>query len=126
MSSRYRGADSLNIIKQGDPNRVEKQVKRFECSACGCVWEAEKSEYFYELSALNIPIVCQCPTCNRVVTNRMYDDGSVIKGERIEMCRTCENWQKDKNCLLTKCVHHKDCTNDGFIHYKQCKRHELD
>ena len=116
----------MNIIKPGDLSKVNSTVKRFVCSACGCEWEAEKTEYFYECSVPNLPIVCQCPTCNRVVTNHMYDDGSVIKGERIEMCRTCENWQKDKNCLLARCAHYKDCTHDGFIHYKRCKRHDLD
>lgn len=116
----------MNIIKQGDSNRVERQVKRFECSACGCVWEADKTEYFNDWSTYDIPTVCKCPTCNRVVMDHICADGSILSGDRIEMCRTCENWQKDKDCLLNRCVHHWDCTRDGFIQYKPGKRHDLD
>lgn len=34
----------MKIIKQGDLDKL-KQTKRFECKKCGCVFEAEKSEY---------------------------------------------------------------------------------
>ena len=116
----------MNIIKQGDLSRVENRIKRFVCSACGCEWEADKTEYFYDWSTHDIPRVCQCPTCNRVCHDHVYEDGSLLRGTRLEMCRTCANWKKDTECLLTRCVNYDSCTSDGYILYKQCDRHELD
>ena len=34
----------MKIIKEGDLNRVKK-IKRFECDVCGCIFEADKTEY---------------------------------------------------------------------------------
>lgn len=51
----------MKIIKQGnyDPNRT----KRFECKNCGCIFEADKSEYKDYFQYNQTDYYCECPTC---------------------------------------------------------------
>ncbi len=34
----------MQIIKKGDLNKLKK-IKRFECDKCGCIFEADQTEY---------------------------------------------------------------------------------
>ena len=44
----------------------EGNARRFQCEACGCVWEADRSEYHRETDFRNGHYyVCKCPTCER-------------------------------------------------------------
>lgn len=58
----------MKIIKPGDPGRLDT-TRRFECAACGCVFEANATEYIKESDFRNgIFCRCACPTCRRQVT----------------------------------------------------------
>lgn len=56
----------MKIIKEG---KVPTGTKRFECKECGCIFEADKSEYVFPSSLAfqrdGIVAECKCPTCNR-------------------------------------------------------------
>ena len=52
----------MNIIKKGDLKRLDK-TRRFSCDKCGCVWEANQTEYRHENDRHCDLIVCSCPTC---------------------------------------------------------------
>ena len=57
----------MKIIKEGDLKRVSS-MRRFECERCGCVWEADASEYRVESDFRNGHYcVMACPTCRRDV-----------------------------------------------------------
>lgn len=64
----------MKIIKQGDLNRLG-EIKCFKCKACGCVFEADNTEYKREYSQREnrgwFAIIC--PTCDRWVTTEHYD-----------------------------------------------------
>lgn len=68
----------MRIIKHGDVNRL-RQILRFECKSCGCVFEADNTEYKHDFSQregcgwYTVP----CPTCKKRVT---VDDDKVLKG----------------------------------------------
>ena len=55
----------MNIIQQGDPKRLDKTM-RFTCSACGCIWDANPTEYRREDDRFSILYVCKCPTCGQL------------------------------------------------------------
>lgn len=59
----------MKIIKQGDINRL-KEIKRFECKSCGCIFEAENAEYKREYSQRDDCgwYAIKCPTCQTWVT----------------------------------------------------------
>lgn len=44
----------MKILKQGkskeEIDRIIKRVRQFECSICGCVFEANDTEYKYQFS----------------------------------------------------------------------------
>ena len=64
----------MKIIKQGDLNRLDS-VRRFTCSTCGCIWDANSREYRKAWDRNADVIVCECPTCGR----KSYDSLRVIK-----------------------------------------------
>lgn len=59
----------MRIIQHGDPNRLKK-IKRFECGQCGCIFEAESTEYKHEFSQREMCgwYEAHCPTCHSTVT----------------------------------------------------------
>ena len=65
----------MKIIKQGksqdEVNRIIKQVRQFECSICGCVFEADDTEYKYQFSQREGTEwwECKCPNCGKL-TNK--------------------------------------------------------
>lgn len=55
----------MKIIQDGNLERITKPM-RFKCNECGCVFEAEKGEYKYELSGKNEDMYkCECPYCHK-------------------------------------------------------------
>ena len=67
----------MKIIKPGDLGRLET-VKRFECSKCGCIWEAGPAEYSVRFDRNDIAHLCACPTCNALV-RYMGEEGEMNK-----------------------------------------------
>ena len=59
----------MEIIKQGDPNKVKGTIK-FECKQCGCVFKAERSEWFYETLGGKVGYTSFCPYCGRKVWDK--------------------------------------------------------
>jgi len=56
----------MTIIVEGDLNRLNK-VKRFSCRECGCVFDADKTEYTAESQYNETYYKCTCPTCGNTV-----------------------------------------------------------
>ena len=62
---------AIKIIK---PGKKPDTTERFECSYCGCVFDADGYEYELEFDSLNSRYcyAADCPTCGRTV--RKPDD----------------------------------------------------
>lgn len=56
----------MKIIKDGDLERLDT-TRRFECSKCGCIFDASASEYHKEWDMNNTLLACECPTCHEYV-----------------------------------------------------------
>ena len=59
----------MKIIKKGI---LPKYTKTFTCEKCGCIFEADKTEYFgssqMEVMHDGLPgHKCKCPTCGNMV-----------------------------------------------------------
>lgn len=56
----------MEIIKQGDCNKA-KGIVKFECTQCGCIFKAERGEWFYAPSMAQqrgeTTYMCFCPCC---------------------------------------------------------------
>lgn len=62
----------MKIIKQGkskeEIDRITKQVRQFECPTCGCVFEADNTEYKYHFGQGAGLWECDCPNCGMLTT----------------------------------------------------------
>lgn len=64
----------MKIIKQGkskeEIDRITKQVRRFECPVCGCIFEADNTEYKHEFRQIESAEwwECKCPNCGKLTT----------------------------------------------------------
>ena len=57
----------MKIITKGDVRKARKVI-RFECKRCGCVFEADSTEFDKEFIASNEWYYhCKCPTCKKGV-----------------------------------------------------------
>ena len=57
----------MKIIKEGDLSKLDT-TRRFECTACGCIWEANATEYRRTQGRYNEDLICcECPTCHKEV-----------------------------------------------------------
>lgn len=56
----------MKIIIPGDATRLKK-IKSFTCKECGCVFEADKTEYRSESQYNEEYYACKCPTCGQWV-----------------------------------------------------------
>lgn len=52
----------MEIIKHGK-HEESKKVEVFRCSACGCIFKADKSEYKIEVDENLVVHYCKCPEC---------------------------------------------------------------
>ena len=48
----------MTILQKGNLDLL-KAVMRFKCYNCGCLWEADNSEY----QTHGVAITCKCPIC---------------------------------------------------------------
>lgn len=57
----------MKIIKQGKSKEkleaILKATKRFECTTCGCIFEADKGEYTHTTQYNETHYYCKCPNC---------------------------------------------------------------
>lgn len=53
----------MKIIKEGNLVARVPMARRFECSCCGCVFEASPAEYRIETAKNGAFCICTCPTC---------------------------------------------------------------
>lgn len=60
----------MKIIKLGRrlSDKDKREVKRFECGRCGCVFEADNSEYKHTFYMNEDVFLCPCPNCARVTS----------------------------------------------------------
>lgn len=58
----------MKILKHGNPERLKKIVI-FTCKHCGCVFEADKTEYKYSSFRNEESYQIECPECG----NAVYD-----------------------------------------------------
>lgn len=56
----------MKIIKKGDLNRM-KVIKTFDCNFCGCLFEADKTEYKVGSQYNETYYYAVCPFCGRKV-----------------------------------------------------------
>ena len=54
----------MKIIKQGNINKL-KAVIRFTCSKCGCIFEADNTEYKISSQYNEEYCYCECPFCHK-------------------------------------------------------------
>ena len=54
----------MKIIKEGNKRQLNK-IKRFECTSCGCIFEADKTEYRSGNQYNESYYYCECPFCKR-------------------------------------------------------------
>lgn len=54
----------MKIIKEGDPSK-NRYPKRFICNQCGCVFEADNSEYNQAYDHGETSYLADCPACGK-------------------------------------------------------------
>lgn len=59
----------MKIIKRGNVQKLKK-IKTFSCGNCGCVFEADNTEYDVCSQYNEIYCQCKCPCCNKTVYRR--------------------------------------------------------
>lgn len=64
-----KGGTDLKIIKEGTKERLDR-LKRFECEKCGCIFDADKTEYESGSQYNDTYYFCKCPFCG----NDMYNE----------------------------------------------------
>lgn len=63
----------MTIIRPGNEAAINTIV-RFSCDMCGCLFEADSSEYKIQRDFRNGRYFsCPCPTCKRTVYSRPED-----------------------------------------------------
>lgn len=64
----------MKIIKQGkskeEVGKIIKRVRQFECSICGCIFEADDTEYkhYFDREKRAESWECECPNCGELTT----------------------------------------------------------
>lgn len=57
----------MKIIREGDRDaayRKKRHIVQFICDKCGCIWDAEETEYHMVSNGYNeLYAACNCPTC---------------------------------------------------------------
>lgn len=51
----------MKILKSGN---TSLNIKRFECEHCGCIFEADDTEYVEDWRTPKPE--CECPTCHKI------------------------------------------------------------
>ena len=61
----------MKILKQGDVNKL-KAIKTFNCSSCGCLFEADNTEYKTVSNYYEEYNYIKCPCCGGVIYKEVY------------------------------------------------------
>ena len=61
----------MTVIQEGDLSRLDG-IKRFTCHRCGCIFEADKTEYELNDQFILPYYACTCPTCEHKVYIAQY------------------------------------------------------
>ncbi len=56
----------MKIIKKGNIKKLMK-VKTFNCKFCGCLFEADNTEYKIGSQYNEEYVYCECPFCHKTV-----------------------------------------------------------
>lgn len=59
----------MKILKKGDMRRLVR-TRQFNCAVCGCVFEADESEYSPITQYNEIWYNCHCPYCDKLVLDK--------------------------------------------------------
>lgn len=62
----------MKIITHGKPKEELYPARRFECSRCGCVFEAEYEEYGTVIQFFKTYYICECPECSCQAQEQTY------------------------------------------------------
>lgn len=64
----------MKIIQDGNPDKL-KEIVRFTCKKCDCIFEAEKGEYKTDSQYNETYYICECPFChNSCSSNKQVQD----------------------------------------------------
>lgn len=55
----------MEIIKLGRNPKPISAIRRFKCTYCGCVFEADKNEYECGSQYSDFYYSCKCPCCGQ-------------------------------------------------------------
>lgn len=61
----------MKIIRNGDKNKL-KQIQTFDCDFCGCLFEADNTEYKIGSQYNEEYYYIKCPFCGRNVYKEVY------------------------------------------------------
>lgn len=61
----------MKIIKYGDKKKL-KIIKTFDCDFCGCIFEADNTEYKIGSQYNEEYYYIKCPFCSRTVYKEIY------------------------------------------------------
>lgn len=61
----------MKIIKDGDAKKI-KNIKTFDCDFCGCLFEADNTEYKIGSQYNEEYYYIKCPFCGRTVYKEVY------------------------------------------------------
>lgn len=67
----------MKILKEGNIDVINK-VKRFECTNCGCIFEATKDEYKIGSQYNTTYYTCECPFCHEIAGSVRIREGDYI------------------------------------------------
>ena len=55
----------MKIIREGNLEAA-KEIKRFECASCKCIFEADRDEYSRQVGSFNeTMLTAKCPCCDK-------------------------------------------------------------
>ena len=63
----------MKILKPGTIEQMNR-VKRFGCLTCGCIFEADNTEYQPECFRNETYYNCECPCCGKSTSYEMERD----------------------------------------------------
>lgn len=70
----------IKIIREG---KIDKQVLRFTCQNCGCIFEGEKGDYNWSYYQRDNEAICsiKCPCCGKWVqtVESYYGDYKLVE-----------------------------------------------
>lgn len=113
----------MNIAKSGEAVYNKPIAEVFECPHCGCVFYADRDEYYVEFAydalatttvvpSAGATYICSCPECHRIVTKQksfwsaMPDTSTTVYIP--PACRSCPTHKSNGgdgicNCTLGIC-----------------------